>query len=69
MVAEQADPARKNLVMGFYNATKSLGGIIGSLMAGFLYELQVKLPFAVVAVAYGVSILAAAGYLIRSGKK
>ena len=62
MVAEQADPARKNLVMGFYNATKSLGGIIGSLMAGFLYELQVKLPFAVVAAAYGISILAAASY-------
>ena len=62
MVAEQADPARKNLVMGFYNATKSLGGIIGSLMAGFLYELQVKLPFAVVAAAYGISILAAVSY-------
>ena len=69
MVAAQADPARKNLVMGFYNATKSLGSIIGSLMAGFLYELQAKLPFAVVAVAYGVSILAAVGYLIHSRKK
>ena len=69
MVAGQAEPAQKNLVMGFYNATKSLGGIIGSLMAGFLYELQVKLPFIVVAVAYGVSMLAAAGYLIRCRKK
>ncbi len=69
MVAIQAEPARKNLVMGFYNATKSLGSIIGSLMAGFLYELQVKLPFAVVAVAYGVSILAAAGYLVKFRKK
>ena len=69
MVAVQADPARKNLVMGFYNATKSLGSIIGSLMAGFLYALHVKLPFAVVAVAYGCSLLAAAGYLLRSGKE
>ena len=69
MVAVQADPAQKNLVMGFYNATKSLGSIVGSLMAGFLYELQAKLPFAVVAVAYGVSILAAVGYLIHSRKK
>ena len=68
MVAEQADPARKNLVMGFYNATKSLGSIVGSLMAGFLYALHTKLPFAVVAVAYGVSILAAVGYLIQSRK-
>ena len=69
MVAVQADPAQKNLVMGFYNATKSLGSIIGSLMAGFLYALHVKLPFAVVAVAYGCSLLAAAGYLLQSRKK
>jgi len=69
MVAAQADPARKNLVMGFYNATKSLGSIIGSLMAGFLYAVHIKLPFAVVAVAYGCSVLAAAGYLLRCRKK
>ncbi len=64
MVAEKADPAQKNLVMGFYNATKSLGSIIGSLMAGFLYGLHVKLPFLVVVLTYGASILAALGYLI-----
>ena len=69
MVAFQADSAQKNLVMGFYNATKSLGSIIGSLMAGFLYALHVKLPFAVVAVAYGCSLLAAMGYLLHSRKK
>ena len=69
MVAVQADPARKNLVMGFYNATKSLGSIIGSLMAGFLYAVHIKLPFAVVAVAYGLSLLAAVGYLLQSKKK
>ena len=69
MVAVQADPAQKNLVMGFYNATKSLGSIIGSLMAGFLYALHVKLPFAVVAVAYGFSLLAAMGYLLWCRKK
>lgn len=69
MVAVQADPARKNLVMGFYNATKSLGSIIGSLMAGFLYAVHIKLPFAVVAVAYGISVLAAIGYLLQCRKK
>lgn len=69
MVAVQADPARKNLVMGFYNATKSLGSIIGSLMAGFLYAVHTKLPFAVVAAAYGLSVLAAVGYLLRCRKK
>ena len=69
MVAVQADPMRKNLVMGFYNAAKSLGSIIGSLMAGFLYAVHIKLPFAVVAVAYGLSLLAAVGYLLQSKKK
>jgi len=69
MVARQADPARKNLVMGFYNATKSLGSIIGSTMAGVLYAFHAKLPFAVVAAAYGVSILAAVGYLAKREKK
>lgn len=64
MVAEKADPAQKNLVMGFYNATKSLGSIIGSLMAGFLYGIHVKLPFFVVAVTYGLSIVAAIAYFI-----
>jgi len=68
MVAVQAEPARKNLVMGFYNATKSLGSIIGSLMAGFLYAVHTKLPFAVVTLAYGISILAALGYLAGSRK-
>ena len=65
MAAQQADPAQKNLVMGFYNATKSLGSIIGSLMAGFLYGIHVKLPFLVVAVIYGAAIAAAAAYLFR----
>jgi DHA1 family multidrug resistance protein-like MFS transporter len=65
MVAEEANPAQKNLVMGFYNAIKSLGSVVGSLMAGFLYAVHIKLPFAVVAVAYGLSCLAAIGYLMK----
>lgn len=69
MVAAQADPAQKNLVMGFYNATKSLGSILGSLMAGFFYAVHVKLPFLVVAAAYGISILAAVGYLRLNMRK
>ena len=68
MVAVQADPKQKNLVMGFYNATKSLGSIIGSLSAGFLYAVHTKLPFAVVVAAYGLSFLAAVCYLMRQRK-
>ena len=69
MVAGQADPERKNLVMGFYNATRSLGGIIGSLMAGFLYGIHVKLPFLTVAVTYAVATAVAVVYFLRSRKE
>ena len=69
MAASRSNPAQKNLVMGFYNATKSLGSIAGSLMSGFLYGLQFKLPFFVVAGAYGLSILTALGYLLRCRKE
>ena len=68
MVAVQADPSQKNLVMGFFNAMKSLGGIAGSLTAGFIYSLHAKLPFACTAIIYGIGILAAIGYLTRSKK-
>ena len=69
MAARQADPAQKNLVMGFYNATKSLGSIIGSLLSGFLYAVHTKLPFLVVTVVYGLSVVAAVGYLLRYRKE
>ena len=69
MAAEQADPAQKNLVMGFYNATKSLGSIIGSLMAGFLYGFHAKLPFLMVVIIYGAALLVAAASLIYSRKE
>jgi len=38
-------------------------------MAGFLYGVHIKLPFAVVAAAYGISVLAAVGYLQQCRKK
>ena len=63
IVASQAEPGQKNLVMGFYNATKSLGSIAGSLMAGFLYGIHVRLPFVCIALVYGLSVAAALGYL------
>ena len=63
MVAAQADPAQKNLVMGFYNATRSLGSIAGSLIAGFIYSVNVKLPFACTAVIYGLALVAALVYV------
>lgn len=69
MVAKMADPAQKNLVMGFYNATKSLGSIAGSLTAGFIYSVHAKLPFACTAVIYGLGVVAAIGYMVYGTKK
>ena len=34
-----------NLIMGSFNAVKSFGGIFGSALAGFIYEIDAKLPF------------------------
>ena len=69
MVATQADPAQKNLVMGFYNSTKSLGSIAGSLTAGFIYAIHPKLPFGCTALIYGLGLVAALSFLALSRKK
>ena len=69
IVARDADPARKNLVMGFYNATKSVGSVVGSLTAGFIYSVNAKLPFACTALIYGLAVAAAFGYLCCRRKK
>lgn len=63
MVAKLADAKQKNLVMGFYNATKSLGSIIGSLTAGFIYSTHVKLPFVITAITYAFAFIACLYYL------
>ena len=69
MVAIKADPAQKNLVMGFYNSTKSLGSIAGSLTAGFIYAIHPKLPFGCTALIYGLGLVAAIGFIGLSRKK
>ncbi len=62
LVAEKAKGGDSNLVMGFYNSTKSLGGIFGSLFAGFMYSEGPKLAFVFAAAALGVSTLASIVY-------
>ena len=69
MVADQASPEQKNLVMGFFNATQSLGSIAGSLTAGFIYSVNAKLPFACTFVIYSVGVAAAFGYLCYHKKE
>lgn len=60
MVAKKAEGHDSNLVMGFYNATKSLGGIIGSLFAGFIYTRGPRLSF----VFAGIVLLIATGFSV-----
>lgn len=45
LVASRSNNKNSSIVMGFYNAIKSLGGIIGALMAGFFYVFNPRLPF------------------------
>ncbi|WP_279160733.1 MFS transporter [Thomasclavelia cocleata] len=45
LVASRSNDNNSSIVMGFYNAIKSLGGIIGALMAGFFYTFNPRLPF------------------------
>ena len=45
LIASRSNNKNTNSVMGFYNAIKSLGGILGALIAGFLYVFNPRLPF------------------------
>lgn len=69
MIASMADAKQKNLVMGFYNATKSLGSIAGSLTAGFIYAAGAKLPFVCTAVIYGAAVWISIIFLRKSDEK
>lgn len=44
-VAKESTNKNNNLVMGFYNAIKSLGMIGGALIAGMMYGYGAKIPF------------------------
>lgn len=68
MIASRAPGPQSNLVMGFYNATKSLGGIIGSLTAGLIYARGPKLSFVFSCAALGLAVLLSLGYA-RVGAK
>lgn len=68
MVATQASAEQKNLVMGFFNATKNLGSIAGSLIAGFAYSAHIMLPFACSVLVYAAGIAVAVGYVVYRRK-
>lgn len=52
-----ASVKESSLVMGFYNAMKSLGMIFGALFAGFLYAYGPDLPFLYAGIFYFIAML------------
>ncbi|MDO4459502.1 MAG: MFS transporter [Clostridia bacterium] len=65
LVSAKAESRTSNLVMGFYNAMKSLGMVIGALIAGFIYEINPKMPFGFAAASFGIAFLFALVYAVK----
>ena len=57
MVAESAGKGDRGLIMGFYQAIRAVGGMVGSLMAGLLYDIDPLVPFVFAAAGFGLSVI------------
>ncbi len=68
LISGRANSKNSNLVMGFYNAIKSLGMVAGSLIAGFVYDYSPKLPFLLAAISFAGAFLLALGFLKKTKK-
>jgi len=62
LVSQKAHGKESNLVMGFYNAMKSLGAIFGSFASGALYTLNPKFPFTLTLIALAIATVFAIIY-------
>lgn len=58
LCAQKSDSKNSHMVMGFYNAVKSLGMIAGSLFAGFIYAYGAKLSFFYAGIFFLISMIA-----------
>lgn len=68
MCASGAKHDDSNMVMGFYNAMKSLGMIAGALFAGFIYEVGPRLSFLYAGVFFVISMFGTIWYYQRQKK-
>lgn len=57
LASMQSDEQNRGIVLGFFNAMRSLGMVIGALVAGFLYDLGPQLPFWLSAIAFVIGAL------------
>ena len=58
-----------NLVVGYYNAMKNVGGILGALLAGFTYMVTPKTPFLCCAVGFFLASVFAFACWRKAGKE
>lgn len=63
LVSKQCTKENMNHLMGFYNSMKSLGMVIGGLLAGFIYTYGPTLPFIMASSLFGVAILLGIAHL------
>ena len=57
-VADYAGTGKNSsLIMGFYQAVRAIGGVIGALMAGVLYGLDPKVPFIFACAGFAISVV------------
>lgn len=52
LVVKEGAEGKKNMLMGLYNSIKSLGMILGALLAGFLYGYGANTPFILATVCF-----------------
>jgi len=69
VVADNAHGEQSNLVMGFYNSVKGLGGIFGAVASGALYVYNPKFPFVCSMLALVLATVFAGLFYVGSIKK
>ena len=69
LCASASTPENSNMVMGFYNAMKSLGMIVGALFAGFIYTVGPALSFLYAGIFYLISGCFMIWYRLRRKKE
>ena len=69
LIAQDAEGEKSNVVMGFCNATKHLGGIIGALTAGFVYGLGPKVSFVFAGISFAAAAAGGIYYNMRYRKE
>ncbi|MBQ9534315.1 MAG: MFS transporter [Clostridia bacterium] len=68
IVAENAGAGSSNLLMGFYSSVNSLAMVVGSLVAGFMYDIEPHIPFVFSFAIAVLAVLFMAWYRRESGK-